>query len=63
MYFMSVALCCISSGSSLFAKVPVYGFPKYKGLKEAFVKNQNLMFNLLQVLSSNIGIKHVFFMH
>ena len=26
-------LRCISSGSSLFAKLPVYGFPVYKGFK------------------------------
>ena len=25
------ALCCISSGPLLYAKVPVYGFPVYKG--------------------------------
>ena len=27
-------VCCISSGSSLFAKVPVYGFPIYTRFKE-----------------------------
>ena len=32
---MKCSLCCISSGSSLFAKVPVWGYssPVYKGLK------------------------------
>ena len=28
-------LCCISSGSSLLAKVPVKGFPEYKGLRSS----------------------------
>ena len=27
-----MSLCCISSGSLLFAKLPVKGFPEYKGL-------------------------------
>ena len=30
----NAALCGISSGSSLFTKVPVYGFPVYQGLRD-----------------------------
>ena len=40
---MNSALCCISSGSSLFAKVLFYGFPVYKGLTESTYKHSHFV--------------------
>ena len=37
----NAALCCISSWSTLFAKVPVLGFPVYKGLNNVHQKLMN----------------------
>ena len=36
----NAALCCISSGSSLFAKVPIQGFPECKGWSRKTVNNK-----------------------
>ena len=36
-YLHSFALCGISSGSSLFVKVLIMGFPIYKGLIDRFI--------------------------
>ena len=36
------ALICISSGSSLFAKVPVYRYPEIKGLSHCLNKYTQL---------------------
>ena len=37
----NAALCCISSGSVLFAKVPIQWFPVHKGLRVYFLKVSN----------------------
>ena len=48
----SAALCCISSGPSLFALVPTLGFPTCKGLKELDLDFKLKNHNKLSVLDS-----------